>query len=212
MFTGIVEAQGTVVAADRSVRGMRLAVDLGGLDGLGPGDSLAVNGVCLTVTGIQAALARMDVVLETLRRTTLGELRPGERVNLERPARPTSFLGGHFVQGHVDAVGQVTARRPEGEGIVLEIAAPPDVMRYVVPKGSIAVDGVSLTVVAEAPGGRGFVVALIPHTLAVTTLGRRMVGDRVNLEADVVGKYVEKLLAARAGEAPRRARGARAWR
>lgn len=210
MFTGIVEAQGTVVAVERSSRGMRLVVDLGGLDGLGPGDSLAVDGVCLTVTGIESALARMDVSLETLRRTTLGDRRPGERVNLERPARPTTFLGGHLVQGHVDAVGQVTARRPEGGGIVLEIAAPPDVMRYVVPKGSVAVDGVSLTVVTETPGGRGFVVALIPHTLAVTTLGRRMVGDRVNLEADVLGKYVEKLLAARAGEHPRR--GGSAWR
>lgn len=211
MFTGIVEAKGTVVAVSRSSGGMRLAVDLGGLDGLRPGDSLAVNGVCLTITDIQSAVAGMDVVLETLRRTTLKELRPGEPVNLERPARPTSFLGGHFVQGHIDAVGRVTARRSHGEGILLEIAAPPEVMRYVVPKGSIAVDGVSLTVVSETPGGRGFAVALIPHTLAATTLGRRMVGEPVNLEADVLGKYVERLLAsARGGSAV--GRGPRPWR
>lgn len=206
MFTGIVEAKGTVVAVSRSSGGMRLAVDLAELDGLRPGDSLAVNGVCLTITGLQSAVASMDVVLETLRRTTLKDLRPGEPVNLERPARPTSLLGGHVVQGHVDAVGRVMARRPHGEGILLEVAAPADVMRYVVPKGSIAVDGVSLTVVSETPGGRGFVVALIPHTLAATTLGRRMVGAPVNLEADVLGKYVERLLASAQGDAAARRR------
>ncbi|MER3417811.1 MAG: riboflavin synthase [Chloroflexota bacterium] len=206
MFTGIVEAKGTVVDVSRLSRGMRLAVDLAELDGLRPGDSLAVNGVCLTITGLQSAVASMDVVLETLRRTTLKDLRPGEPVNLERPARPTSLLGGHVVQGHVDAVGRVMARRPHGEGILLEVAAPADVMRYVVPKGSIAVDGVSLTVVSETPGGRGFVVALIPHTLAATTLGRRMVGAPVNLEADVLGKYVERLLASAQGDAAARRR------
>lgn len=211
MFTGIVEPKGKVVAASRSSEGMRLAVDLDGLDGLRPGDSLAVNGVCLTVTDIEATVAGMDVVPETLRRTTLKELRPGEPVNLERPARPTSFLGGHFVQGHIDAIGRVVARRSQGERVLLEITAPPEVMRYVVPKGSIAVDGVSLTVVRQTAGGRGFVVALIPHTLAATTLGRRMVGEPVNLEADILGKYVERLLSLGQGGSGA-GRGPRPWR
>jgi riboflavin synthase len=195
MFTGIVEGQGTVAelraAADGS--GAALRVDAPWLAGqLSTGDSVAVNGCCVTVTGSTGAGFAADLVAETLRRTALGGLRQGEPVNLERPLAADGRLGGHVVQGHVDGVGRVLARDPVGDGVELRIGLDPALARYVVVKGSIAVDGVSLTVAGT--GQDWFSVALVPHTLAVTTLGRRQPGDAVQLEVDVLAKYVERLL------------------
>jgi len=200
MFTGIVEGQGTVAelrtAADGS--GAALRVDAAWLAGqLSTGDSVAVNGCCVTVTRTTGAGFAADLVAETLRRTALGDLRQGELVNLERPLAADGRLGGHVVQGHVDGVGEVLAREPVGDGVELRVGLDPSLARYVVVKGSIAVDGVSLTVAST--GGSGpdhpwFSVALVPHTLAVTTLGRRQPGDAVQLEVDVLAKYVERLL------------------
>ncbi len=194
MFTGIVEELGEIVSITGNADGVRLKVRAGAvLDGAKVGESIAVSGVCLTIVDLDGQSFASDVVAETLRRTTLGGLRPGDPVDLERPLRFDQRLGGHIVQGHVDGVGTITAIKPEGEGIWMEIAPPPALMRYLVEKGSVAVDGVSLTVAAltDAPG---FAVALIPHTLAVTTLGRWGVGGRVNIEVDILAKHVEKLL------------------
>ncbi len=195
MFTGIVEGQGTVaelrVAADASAA--ELLVDAPWLAGqLAVGDSVAVNGCCLTVTRAAPAGFAADLVAETLRRTALGGLRPGEAVNLERPLAADGRLGGHVVQGHVDGLGRVLARDEVGDGAELRVGLDPALARYVVVKGSIAVDGVSLTVAGA--GDDWFSVALVPHTLAVTTLGRRQPGDQVQLEVDVLAKYVERLL------------------
>lgn len=194
MFTGIIEELGEVRSITGSDEGARLWVRAGGvLDGARVGESIAVSGVCLTIVALEGAAFAADVVAETLRRTTLGGLRSGDPVNLERPLRLDQRLGGHIVQGHVDGVGTVTAVRPEGDGVWMEIAPPPALMRYLVEKGSVAVDGVSLTV-AGISESVGFAVALIPHTLEVTTLGRRGVGDRVNVEVDVLAKHVERLM------------------
>jgi riboflavin synthase len=195
MFTGIVEGQGTVaelrVAADASAA--ELLVDAPWLAGqLAVGDSVAVNGCCLTVTITRADGFAADLVAETLRRTALGGLRRGEPVNLERPLAADGRLGGHVVQGHVDGLGRVLARDQVGDGAELRIGLDPALARYVVEKGSIAVDGVSLTVAGV--GHDWFSVALVPHTLAVTTLGRRQEGDHVQLEVDVLAKHVERLL------------------
>jgi len=195
MFTGIVEGQGTVaelrVAADASAA--ELLVDAPWLAGqLAVGDSVAVDGCCLTVTRAGPAGFAADLVAETLRRTALGGLRPGEAVNLERPLAADGRLGGHVVQGHVDGLGRVLARDEVGDGAELRVGLDPALARYVVVKGSIAVDGVSLTVAGA--GDDWFSVALVPHTLAVTTLGRRQPGDQVQLEVDVLAKYVERLL------------------
>ncbi|HZD73643.1 MAG TPA: riboflavin synthase [Actinomycetota bacterium] len=201
MFTGIVEGLGRVLglelAADGS--GARLEVDAPWLvGGLGVGDSVAVDGCCLTVTELRGEGFAADVMAESLRRTALGRLRPGDAVNLERPLALGDRLGGHMVQGHVDGLGVVLERRPLGEGPGGEqseefrIGLDPDLGRYVVYKGSIAVNGVSLTVAATGPGW--FAVALIPHTLAVTNLGGLQRGDEVQLEVDVLAKYVERLL------------------
>jgi riboflavin synthase len=213
MFTGIIEGQGTVaglrVAADESAA--ELLVDAPWLAGrLAVGDSVAVNGCCLTVTGAGGSGFSADLVAETLRRTALGRLRPSQRVNLERPLAADGRLGGHVVQGHVDGLGRVLARDRVGEGAELRVGIDQALARYVVVKGSIAVDGVSLTVKdvsaglagsapPEPPGGTGpptpwFSVALVPHTLAVTTLGGLGPGDHVQLEVDVLAKYVERLL------------------
>lgn len=191
MFTGIVEERGRTVAVGSA--GTRLEV-LGHkvADDTGVGDSIAVNGVCLTVAAREGEVLAFDVAEETLSRTALGELRAGSPVNLERPVTLATRLGGHLVQGHVDGVGTVEAAASEGSGIRMRIRVPEDLTRYVVEKGSVAVDGVSLTV-AEASDG-SFEVALVPHTLAATTLGDRGPGDRVNLEVDVVAKYVERLV------------------
>jgi riboflavin synthase len=195
MFTGIIEGQGTVaglrVAADG--RAAELRVDAPWLDGgLAVGDSVAVNGCCLTVTRAGSGGFAADLVAETLRRTALGRLRPGEAVNLERPLAADGRLGGHVVQGHVDGLGRVLARDRVGEGAELRVGIDRELARYVVVKGSIAVDGVSLTVAGA--GDDWFSVALVPHTLAVTTLGGREPGDQVQLEVDVLAKYVERLL------------------
>lgn len=163
------------------------------LDGLAVGDSVAVNGTCLTAVEMGPGGFSVDCVAETLRRTSLGALGPGDRVNLERPLRIGDRLDGHLVQGHVDGVGTVRGATPEGASTVLEISAPPELLRYVVEKGSIAVDGVSLTVAGRLPDA--FTVALIPHTMSVTTLGPQALGRPVNLEVDVVAKYVESLAA-----------------
>jgi riboflavin synthase len=195
MFTGIVEGTGTVaaLAAAADAGGARLEVDAPWLAGqLAVGESVAVNGCCLTVAEPTAAGFAADLVAETLRRTALGGLQAGARVNLERPLPLGGRLGGHLVQGHVDGVARVLARTPVGDGEEVRIELPSDLDRYVVEKGSIAVDGVSLTVAGVGPGW--FTVALVPHTLEVTTLGERRPGDPVQLEVDVVAKYVERLV------------------
>jgi riboflavin synthase len=198
MFTGIVEGTGTVaaLAAAADGSGARLEVGAPWLAGeLEPGESVAVNGCCLTVAEATAAGFAADLVAETLRRTALGGLAAGARVNLERPVTLGGRLGGHLVQGHVDGVARVLDRRPVGEGEEVRIELPPDLERYVVEKGSITVDGVSLTVAGVGPGW--FTVALVPHTLEVTTLGDRHPGDPVQLEVDVVAKYIERLVISR---------------
>lgn len=194
MFTGLIEEGGRVAGIRPAEQGARLEVAAQCvLDGLEPGDSVAVNGACLTAVEIGPEGFAVDCVAETLRRTSLGGLAVGDRVNLERPMRLGDRLDGHLVQGHVDGVGTVRAATPEGESTVLEISAPAGLLRYIVEKGSIAVDGVSLTVAARRPDA--FTVALIPHTMSVTTLGPQAVGRAVNLEVDVVAKYVESLAA-----------------
>jgi len=196
MFTGIVEGTGTVVAMHRppaSGGAARLEVDAPWLAGeLAVGDSVAVDGCCLTVVASGSTRFAADVVAETLRRTALGRLAAGARVNLERPLALGGRLGGHLVQGHVDGVGRVLGRSSAGQGEEVRVELPADLARYVVEKGSIAVDGVSLTVAGVGQGW--FSVALVPHTLAATTLGERGPGDPVHLEVDVVAKYVERLV------------------
>jgi riboflavin synthase len=195
VFTGIIEELGTVAARQSLPDSARLTV-------LAPaaaaaaavGDSIAVNGVCLTVVTTGGGGFTADVMQETLARSSLGALAPGDRVNVERPVSPTGLLGGHVVQGHVDGVGTILAREVAPHWELLRIALPEELGRYVVSKGSITVDGVSLTVVDVDDGG--FTVSLIPTTLALTTLGRKGPGDPVNLEVDIIAKYVEKLLTA----------------
>ena len=201
MFTGIVEGTGTVavlaVAGDGSVA--RLEIEAPFMAGdLRLGESVAVNGCCLTVAGATSSGFAADLVAETLRRTALGGLAAGDLVNLERPMTLGGRLGGHLFQGHVDGVARVLDRVPVGDGEEVRVELPPGLERYVVEKGSIAVDGVSLTVAGVGPGW--FAVALVPHTLEVTTLGRRRPGDPVQLEVDVVAKYVERLVEGRVGQ------------
>jgi riboflavin synthase len=198
MFTGIVEGTGTVaaLAAAADGSGARLEVEAPWLAGqLEPGESVAVNGCCVTVAAATTGGFAADLVAETLRRTALGGLATGARVNLERPLALGGRLGGHLVQGHVDGVARVLDRKPVGDGEEVRIELPAELQRYVVDKGSIAVDGVSLTVAGVGPGW--LTVALVPHTLAVTTLGDRRPGDPVQLEVDVVAKYIERLVVAR---------------
>ena len=195
MFTGIVETMGLVRAARVDGEAVRLSIEVpGGRGGTKVGDSIAVSGVCLTVTRRDGPVFDADVTAETLARTTLGGLRAGGAVNLEWPLAAGDPLGGHIVQGHVDGAGRVAARDEQGASVRLEIEPPAPLVRYIVEKGSIAVDGVSLTV-ATVDGDR-FTVCLIPHTRAVTTLGTLGLGALVNLEVDIMAKYVERLLAA----------------
>ncbi|MFM8973601.1 MAG: riboflavin synthase [Actinomycetota bacterium] len=200
MFTGIVEETGVVRAVRARDGGVTFEIGAAVvLDDVTLGASIAVNGCCLTVTGFDAGSFTCDAVPETLARTNLGGLGSGDRVNLERPLRLADRLGGHLVQGHVDATGAVRSRVAQPDGsVVMGFTAPPEVLRYVVHKGSVTVDGISLTVAAVAPDG--FSIAVIPHTLAVTTLGARGEGDVVNLEADTVAKYVERLLPDRSAQ------------
>lgn len=197
MFTGIVAELGRVEECRPGADSVRLTVSGRLLAGVTDGESVAVNGVCLTAVDPAGERMGADVMAETLHRSALADLRPGDRVNLERPVTPTTLLGGHVVQGHVDGVGTIVDRRPGDGWEWVRIATPAGLDRYVVEKGSVAVDGVSLTVTTV--DADGFEVSLIPETLRRTTLGLRGVGDRVNLEVDVLAKYVEKLLDARAG-------------
>jgi riboflavin synthase len=195
MFTGIVEELGEVVAVEALPDASRLTVR-GPLvtSDAGHGDSIAVNGVCLTVVDNAGGTFTADVMAETLRRSSLRDAAVGSRVNLERAVRASDRLGGHVVQGHVDGTGSVLAVRPDEHWTVVRVSLPAELTRYVVEKGSIAVDGVSLTV--SAVGSDWFEVSLIPTTLDLTTLGSKRAGDPVNLEVDVMAKYVEKLLLA----------------
>jgi riboflavin synthase alpha subunit len=191
MFTGIVEALGQVGTVEVAAGGgRRLDVSVPDDAGwrLALGESVAISGVCLTVVAARPGRLAFDLAEETLRVTTLGGLSPGDPVNLERPLRLDDRLGGHLVLGHVDGVGEVAAVEPEGEGARLHVSVPARLRPLLIPKGSVAIDGVSLTVATL--DDESFGVALIPHTLAVTTLGRRRRGDSVNLEMDVIGKYV----------------------
>jgi riboflavin synthase len=204
MFTGIVEELGTLVAREEGDDSAVLRIRARkAVEDVALGDSISVNGVCLTVTGVQpgedgSAVWSTDVMAETLRRSSLGAVGTGDPVNLERAVTATTRLGGHIVQGHVDGVGTVLARTPGDHWEVVRIAVPAELARYVVEKGSITVDGVSLTVSALADGPEPwFEISLIPTTLRETTLGTRTPGSPVNLEVDVIAKYVERLLGAR---------------
>ncbi|GIG70160.1 riboflavin synthase [Phytomonospora endophytica] len=194
MFTGIVEELGEIVAVDPArlgIRGRTVASDAK------HGDSIAVNGVCLTVTDVDGDVFGVDVMGETYARTALGALVPGDRVNLERAATMATRLGGHIVQGHVDGVGEILKREKEEGWDTVHLRLPEGLAKYIVEKGSITIDGVSLTVMAI--GGDEFTVGLIPTTLALTTLGLKGAGDPVHFEVDILAKHVEKLLAAREG-------------
>jgi riboflavin synthase, alpha subunit len=200
MFTGIVEETGVVEQIKPAAKSIELTVRMVKCaPGLTVGASLAINGCCLTAVKVvkrgKMKSARFDLLKETWQRTNLQFVRPGSLVNLERPLRADGNLGGHFVTGHVDGLGKITRWERSGQDHVLDIAAPAEVMRYVVFKGSIAVDGISLTVAAVQK--RGFRIWIIPHTYEITALCERKVGDHVNLEADLLGKYVEKFLSAR---------------
>ncbi len=196
MFTGIVETLGTVCAVEPDGPGRRLVIERARGDvGCAIGDSIAVNGVCLTVVRWDETTLVFEVGPETLARTNLGALAPGDRVNIERALLPTTRLGGHFVEGHVDGVAQIAERRREGDWEWVEFAAATELTAQMVVKGPVALDGVSLTLVAVSPGR--FRVMLIPHTLRNTTLGSKGVGASVNVETDILGKYVFEALRAR---------------
>ena len=192
MFTGLVEGTATVRRLDQNGDGAHLELETPLAAELRQGDSVAVNGVCLTAVGIEPGAFRADVMAETLRRSSLGPLGEGDRVNVELPLRAGDRLGGHVVQGHVDGTGTVESIKEEGFARLIQIGAPPEILRYIVEKASIAVDGVSLTVAGV--DDKGFTVSLIPETLERTTLGDAAQGTVVNLEVDVLAKYVEKLV------------------
>ncbi len=195
MFTGLVEEIGTIKSITRVAVGRLVVTSNRVVNEVAIGDSVSVSGVCLTVTSMAEGELSFDAVPETLARSTLGQMRPGDKVNLEASLRAGKMIGGHFVQGHVDAVGRIDSVTPIEDSWVIRISAPESVMRYVVEKGSIAVDGISLTVAScEASG---FTIAVIPHTLGMTTLHLKKPGDAVNLEADIIGKYVEKFVTQR---------------
>ncbi len=196
MFTGLVEGLGQVVELTPDAVSLTLRVaaptDLPGVETVRLGDSIALNGCCLTVVGIQGTTWSFQAGSETLSRTNLGRLKVGDVVNVERSLQVGARLGGHFVQGHVDALGQVEAIDREGEWVFMTFNVPAALTRQMVEKGSITIDGVSLTLVKVT--ANTFQIALIPHTLQVTTLGRRHIGDAANIETDILGKYIEKML------------------
>ena len=200
MFTGIVEEMGAVKTLARNLAGVRLSILASTvMDDLAIGASVSVNGACLTVVDRADREFSVDVSTETLGVTTLGQLSPGAPVNLERAMKVQQRLGGHLVAGHVDGVGALRTRKQDGNTLLLTIDAPKEVLRYCVAKGSITVDGISLTI--NEITDRSFGVAIIPHTAKVTTLGLKQPGDQVNLESDLIGKYVERLLQER-GQLP----------
>lgn len=193
MFTGLIAELGTAerlaegsTSCQLTIRAQKI------LPGVKIGDSIAVNGVCLTVVHLQGNRFTADVMPETVRRTTLRQLQPGDRVNLEKALRPTDGLDGHIVQGHVEGVGTIREIAPEGNALAYRIETPKELLRYIVEKGSVAIDGISLTVTET--DDTGFSVSLIPHTAKMTTLGYKSVGDSVNLETDILARYVEKML------------------
>ena len=191
MFTGLVQERGSVQAVERAEQGARLRIRTPLGAELAAGDSVAVNGVCLTAVEAGADGFAADVIAETLRRSSLGPLEEGDEVNLELPLRPSDRIGGHVVQGHVDGVGVIEAVSEEGQARTLRVSAPSELMPYVVGKGSIALDGVSLTVNEVADDT--LTVLIIPHTLAVTTLGTLAIGSEVNLEVDLMARYAARL-------------------
>jgi len=193
MFTGLVTALGTVARVRRTARGLALTMS-SPYRGLTVGESIAVDGVCLTVVRRRGGTFTVEIVAASLARTGLGDYRAGRRVNLERALRVGDRMGGHLVAGHVDGVGEVVARVPKGDSVELDIRLPPDVARVTVPRGSLAVDGISMTV-ASVPRRGVARVAVVPHTRRVTTLGRARPGARVHLEADMIGKLVAQLVA-----------------
>jgi riboflavin synthase len=196
MFTGIIEEMGSVKALRREGGAARLTIAASTvLGGTVLGDSICVNGVCLTVVHMTPQEFSADVAVETLKVTNLGDLKNGAKVNLERALQLSARIGGHLVSGHVDAVGRIREKREEGNGWRIFIDGPDSVLRYVIKKGSIAIDGISLTVADVDQSG--FSIAMIPHTAKLTTLGFKSAGDHVNLEADIIGKYVERLLSGR---------------
>jgi riboflavin synthase len=193
LFTGIIEELGTVKDIKKDAKGARLAINAKViLEGARIGDSITVNGVCLTAVRVTENSFEVEIAPETLKKTNLGELKNGTRVNLERALRITDRLGGHILTGHIDATGVIKEKKKEGNSYLFFIEAPKEILRYIVQKGSVAIDGISLTVVEATD--RLFSVAIIPHTMALTTLGIKGVGDTVNLETDIIGKYVEKML------------------
>lgn len=190
MFTGLIEEQGRVLTAPRNGKLSLAAVKV--LEGIARGDSISVNGVCLTVSSFSGQGFTADVMPETLHRSNLGELRTGSLVNLERALPATGRFGGHFVSGHIDGVGSLLSVRPEGNALIFSIRAAPELLRGIVEKGSVAIDGISLTVVEVTE--TLFSASVIPHTAAVTTLAGKRPGDRLNLETDMIGKYVLRAL------------------
>ena len=193
MFTGIVEEMGTVRRLNQAPNRCELELTASKvLEGTAIGDSIAVNGVCLTVVRMGEDHFTADVMPETLRRSNLGQLKTGSKVNLERAMAADGRFGGHIVAGHIDGTGTIRSMQPEGNAVLVTISAAPELLRYVVEKGSITIDGISLTVAAVEQDR--FSVSLIPHTAQVTILGEKGPGDTVNLETDIIGKYVEKLL------------------
>nr|WP_320145646.1 riboflavin synthase [uncultured Anaeromusa sp.] len=204
MFTGLVEELGKIKSITKGTKSARLTIE--GqvvMKDVKLGDSIAVNGTCLTVVGYTQRSFTADVMPETVRSTVLAELKPGDVVNLERTLRLGDRLGGHIVSGHVDGVGVIRSKERSDNAIVVTIEAPPQVMRYIIAKGSIAIDGTSLTIVDY--GTDWFSVSLIPHTASLTTVGLKETGSKVNLEADVLGKYVAKLLGLQSGEEKKQA-------
>ena len=198
MFTGLVEGTGTILRLERAGKDLRLTVQVSfEQHELEIGESIAVDGVCLTVVGSGEGAFTVDVSQETLSRSTLGQRRQGDEVNIERALRLGDRMGGHLVNGHVDGTGRVAARRWQGESIVFQFEVPAEVSRYLIEKGSVAVNGVSLTV--NRCDGRHFEVSIVPHTARATTMAKLQVGDVVNVEVDIIGKYVEKLLLQRSG-------------
>lgn len=201
MFTGIIEEMGRVDAIRVTTDGAKLTVEASGvLGGTKKGDSIAVDGTCLTVTSMTARSFDVDMAPETLSKTTLGDLSVGDQVNLERSLTPDARLGGHFVQGHVDSTGTIRGFRRDGDSVRVVIGVSADLMRYLAPKGYVAIDGVSLTVVDVFEGG--FSIMLVPYTMRHITLPRKSVGERVNVEVDILAKYVERAIGAAHRGAP----------